>query len=74
MKKKARPRKVVESDLVLKELKALVYDPRGKFKPNWGRPYIIKKLLSRGADFLIDLDGVKFKQPDNIDSLNKYYA
>ena len=47
--KKVRPRKLAEGDLVLKELRAPILDPRGKFKPNWVGPYIIKKLLSRGA-------------------------
>ena len=72
--KKVRPRKLVEGNLFLKELEAPVFDPRGKFKPNWVGPYIIKKLLSGGATYLMDLDGIEFKQPINIDRLKNYYA
>ena len=70
---KVHPRKLAKGDLVLKELKAPVYDPRGKFKPNWVGPYIVKTLLSGGAAYLMDLDEVEFKQPVNIDCLKKYY-
>jgi hypothetical protein len=41
-----KPRNLKEGDLVLKELKAPVFDPRGKFKPNWAGPYVIKTLFS----------------------------
>ena len=72
--KKVRPRKICEGDLVLKEMKAPVYDPRGKFKPNWLGPYIVKIILPGGAAYLMDLDGHKFVEPTNLDFLKKYYA
>ena len=72
--KKVRPRKIVKGDLVLKELRAPVFDPRGKFKPNWAGPYIVKNILSGGAAYLMDLDGIEFKEPTNLDRLKKYYA
>ncbi|KAL7252703.1 hypothetical protein ACSBR1_007297 [Camellia fascicularis] len=48
-------------------------DPRGKFKPNWTGPYIIKSIWSGGAIVLIDLDGLEFSQPINMDKLKKYF-
>uniref|UniRef100_A0A2N9EMI8 Uncharacterized protein n=1 Tax=Fagus sylvatica TaxID=28930 RepID=A0A2N9EMI8_FAGSY len=47
--KKVKPRNLKEGDLVLKELRAPVFDPRRKFKPNWAGPYVIKTLFSGGA-------------------------
>ncbi|XP_074266101.1 uncharacterized protein LOC141588567 [Silene latifolia] len=48
--KKVKPRGISEGDLVLKSVRALLpIDPRCKFKPNWAGPYLVKKILSRGA-------------------------
>ena len=46
-------------------------DPRGKFKPNWEGPYLVKKLFSKGAAILSDLKGNEFKEPINLDKLKK---
>ncbi|KAH7849341.1 hypothetical protein Vadar_016557 [Vaccinium darrowii] len=54
--KKVKSRNLQEGDMVLKEIQAPVFDPRGKFRPKWAGPYIIKKVLSGGATQLIDLD------------------
>ena len=40
-KKRVKPRKFKKGDLVLKVLKGLINDPRGKFRPSWSRPYVI---------------------------------
>ena len=72
--KKVKPRNVNEGDLVLKELRAPISDPRGKFKPNWAGPYVIKTLFSGGVAKLIDMDGEKLFQPVNLDRLRKYYV
>ena len=61
--KKVKPRNLKERDLVLKELRALVFDPRGKFKPNWAEPYVIKILFLGGAAKLMDMDGEELFQP-----------
>ena len=39
-----RPRKFQKGDLVLKVLRGLINDPRGKFRPNWSGPYVIRDL------------------------------
>ncbi|RVW67833.1 hypothetical protein CK203_061001 [Vitis vinifera] len=47
----------------------LIRDPRGKFRPNWSRPYFIRKLTLEGAAWLMDLDGNRFSEPTNVDQL-----
>ncbi|KAL7244045.1 hypothetical protein ACSBR1_016299 [Camellia fascicularis] len=59
--------------MVLKKNQAPIRDPRGKFRPNWTSPYIIKTIRSSEAVILMGLDGLKFSQPINIDKLKKYY-
>ena len=43
-RKWVRPRKFQKGDLVLKVLRGLINDPRGKFRPNWSGPYVIRDL------------------------------
>jgi len=43
--------------LVLKVLRDEIFDPRGKMKPRWFGPFIIKKIMSGGATRITDLDG-----------------
>ncbi|KAL7195175.1 hypothetical protein ACSBR1_035405 [Camellia fascicularis] len=38
-----------------------------EFRPNWTGPYIIKSIWSGGAVVLMDLDGLEFSQPINMD-------
>ena len=73
-RKRVRPRKFQKGDLVLKVLRGLINDPRGKFKPNWSGPYVIRDLTQEGAAWLTDLDGNQFAEPVNVDQLKKFYA
>ena len=50
-----------------------MFDLRGKFKPNWAGPYVIKNLFLGGAAKLMDTDGEELFQPVNLDRLCKYY-
>ena len=68
-KKRVKPRPLQRGDLVLRVLRGLVTDPRGKFRPNWSRPYIIRELTSGGAAWLMDLDKNQFSKPTNVDQL-----
>ena len=43
-KKRVNPRSLQRGNLVLRVLRGLVTDPRGKFRPNWSGPYIIREL------------------------------
>ncbi|XP_074296997.1 uncharacterized protein LOC141627666 [Silene latifolia] len=72
--KKVKPRGISDGDLVLKSVRALLpIDPRGKFKPNWAGPYLVKKILLGGVVRLTDLDVNNFTNPTNLDQLKKYY-
>ena len=73
-KKRVKPRPLQRGDLVLRVLRGLVTDPRGKFKPNWSGPYIIRELTPEGAAWLMDLDGNQFSEPTNVDQLKKFYV
>jgi len=71
---KVRSRNIRVGDIVLKSPRApLPTDPRGKFKPNWAGPYLVKEILSGGAVRLTDLDGQEFATSTNLDQLKKYY-
>ena len=73
-RKRVKPRKLKKGDLVLKVLRGLIGDPRGKFRPTWSGPYVIRDLNREGAAWLTDLDGNKFTVPVNMDQLKKFYA
>ena len=73
-KKRVKPRRFQAGDLVLRVLRGLVTDPRGKFRPNWSGPYIIAELTPEGAAWLMDLDGNRFSEPTNVDQLKKFYV
>ena len=73
-RKKVRPRKFQKGDLVLKVLRGLINDPRGKFRPNWSEPYVMRDLTQEGAAWLTDLDRNRFIEPVNVDQLKRFYA
>ncbi|RVW84685.1 Gag-Pol polyprotein [Vitis vinifera] len=68
-KKRVRPRPLRIGDLVLKVVRGLIRDPRGKFRPNWSGPYFIRELTPESAAWLMDLDGNRFSEPTNVDQL-----
>ncbi|XP_075658962.1 uncharacterized protein LOC142628811 [Castanea sativa] len=70
--KKVKPRSLKEGDLVLKVLRDETFDPRGKMKPRWLRPFIIKKIMSEGATRITNLDGKEMLRPINMDKLQRY--
>ena len=70
--KKVKPRNCKEGDLVLKVLRDETFDPRGKMKPRWSGPFIIKKIMFGGATRITNLDEEKMLRPINMDRLYKY--
>ena len=68
-KKRLKPRPLQRGDLVLRILRGLAGDPRGKFRPTWSGPYIIRELTPEGAAWLTDLDGNQLSEPTNVDQL-----
>ena len=73
-RKKVKPRKFQKGDLVLKVLRGLINDPRGKFRPSWSGLYVIRDLTREGAAWLTDLDENQFTKPVNVDQLKRFYA
>ena len=73
-RKRVKPRPLQKMDLVLRILRGLVGDPRGKFRPSWSGPYVIRELTPEGAAWLTNLDGNQFSEPLNVDQLKKYYV
>lgn len=72
--KRVRPRDIKEGDLVLKKMLPHQQDPRGKFRPNYEGPYIVRKRLSGGALILGQMDNEDLPRPVDIDQVKKYYA
>ena len=52
------------------------YDKLGKwnFESMWYGPFIISKVLEKGAYELVDYDRIPFEQPRNGLYLNRYYS
>jgi hypothetical protein len=46
----------------------------GKFKPMWFIPFIVKKVLEKGAYQLVDFEGNDLSEPRNWLYIKKYYA
>eukprot|EP00253_Pinus_taeda_P004995 PITA_04995 len=72
--KNVKPHVFSEGDLVL------LYDQdsdklgASKFEPLWMGPYIVKRVLAKGAYELVDYDGIPLSQPRNGLYLKRYYA
>ena len=43
-RRRVKPRKFQKGNLVLRALKGLISDPRGKFRPTWSGPYVILEI------------------------------
>ena len=71
--KKVKPRNLKEGDLVQNVLRDETFHPRGKMKPKWFGPFIIKKIVFGGATRITDLDGEEMLRPINMDRLWRYH-
>ena len=72
--KRVKPKKFQKGDLVLKVLRGLINDHRGKFRPTWSGSYVIRDLTRDGASWLTNIDENQFTEPINMDQLKKFYA
>ncbi|XP_070034237.1 uncharacterized protein [Nicotiana tomentosiformis] len=72
--KKVRPRQFDVGQLVLKLIFPHQEEAKGKFTPNWQGPYLIKKVLSKGALYLVDIEGKVTDISVNGDAVKRYYA
>ncbi|KAK4724422.1 hypothetical protein R3W88_027201 [Solanum pinnatisectum] len=57
--KKVRARIFEVGQLVLKRIFPHQDEYKGKFAPNWQGPYMVRKVLSRGALVLSEMDGTE---------------
>ncbi|XP_027156685.1 uncharacterized protein K02A2.6-like [Coffea eugenioides] len=71
--KKVKPRLFEVGDKVLKRILPMQDEAKGKFAPNWQGPFIVKKVLSRGALILMEIDGQVFPQPINANMCKKFF-
>ena len=72
--KKVRLRNFEVGQLVLRRILPHHEEAKGKFAPNWKGPYIVRKILPRGALYLGDIEG---NDPDtvvNADAVKRYYV
>ena len=46
----------------------------GKFEPLWYGPYIVSKVLEKGAYELVDYEGIKLVRPQNGLYLKQYFS
>ncbi|XP_047263742.1 uncharacterized protein LOC124896248 [Capsicum annuum] len=72
--KKVRARTFEVGQLVLKCILPHQKDYKGKFAPNWQGPYIVRKVLSRGALIFSEMDGHEWTKPINFDVVKRYYV
>ncbi|XP_070013148.1 uncharacterized protein [Nicotiana sylvestris] len=60
--------------LTLIEEKRMAAEAKGKFSPNWKGPYIIRKILPRGALYLGDIEGNDPETAVNANAVKRYYV
>ena len=72
--KHVKPRAFSEGDLVLLYEQDRDVLRAGKFEPMWRGPYIVLRVLEKGAYELVDYDGIPLSEPRNGLYLKKYYA
>ena len=72
--KHVKPHVFSEGDLVLLYEQDRDMLGAGKFKPMWWGPYIVRRVLEKGAYELVDYDGIPLSEPRNGLYLKKYYA
>ena len=72
--KSFHPWKFSEGDLVLLYDQASEPLGAGKFNPMCHIPYVVKRLLEKGAYDLVYYEGTTFADPRNGIYLKKYYA
>ena len=72
--KAVKPRVFSKGDLVLVYAREKDALGAGKFKSMWYGPFIVKKVLKKGAYTLVDFEGNELSEPRNGLYLKKYYA
>uniref|UniRef100_A0A1S3ZKT0 Uncharacterized protein n=1 Tax=Nicotiana tabacum TaxID=4097 RepID=A0A1S3ZKT0_TOBAC len=58
---------------LIDEKRLAAEEAKGKFAPNWQGPYLVKKVLSKGALHLVDIEGKVTDISVNADAVKRYY-
>ncbi|XP_070008201.1 uncharacterized protein [Nicotiana sylvestris] len=69
--KKVRPRNFEVGQLVLRRILPHHQEKKGKFAPNWKVPYIIRKILPKGALYLGNIEGNDPETAVNADAVKR---
>ena len=73
--KRVRKRSFKVGDMVMKKiLPSHLPDPRGKFKPSWDGPLIVREVLPGGALRLTSMRGVDLPEPTNADNVKIFHG
>ena len=72
--KSIQPRVFNKGDLLLTYNQRYDKLGKGKFESMWYNPFVISKVLEKGAYELMDYDGIPSEQPRNGLYLKRYYA
>ena len=72
--KHVKPHIFSKGDLVLLYEQDCDFLGAGKFEAMWRGPYIVKRVLEKGAYELVNYDGIPLSEPRNGLYLKKYYS
>lgn len=72
--KRVCPQSLQAGDMVLNKILSNHTHPRGKWTPKYERPYLVRKVFSRGALILSTMEGEDLASPVNSDAVKKYFA
>nr|XP_033512645.1 uncharacterized protein LOC117277323 [Nicotiana tomentosiformis] len=59
---------------LIDEKRLVAEEEKGKFSLNWQGPYLVKKVLSKGALHLVDIEGKVTDISVNADAVKRYYV
>ncbi|XP_070025838.1 uncharacterized protein [Nicotiana sylvestris] len=69
--KKVRRRKFEVGQLILRCILLHHEEAKGKFSPNWKGPYIVRRVLPKGALYLADIEGNDHETTINADVVKR---
>ncbi|XP_070043806.1 uncharacterized protein [Nicotiana tomentosiformis] len=72
--KRVRPRQFTPGQMVLKRIFPHQDEAKGKFSTNLQGPYMVHRVLTRGALILVEMGGEVWPKPINSDAVKRYYV
>ncbi|XP_070010660.1 uncharacterized protein [Nicotiana sylvestris] len=74
LQQKSKAKTVHIGQLVLKNIFLHQDEAKGKFSLNWQGPYMVHRVLTRGALILTEMDGEVWPKAINADAVKRYYV